>query len=57
MFQRAVREPFFPDEWIVMHLVQNKLVCRRVWGGVGVHDGLVAVVCVLVVSSLSPLPL
>ena len=57
MFQRAVREPFFPDEWIVMHLVQNKLVCRGVWGGVGVHDGLVAVVCVLVVSSLSPLPL
>lgn len=26
VFQRAVREPFFPDEWIVMHLVQNRSV-------------------------------
>ena len=33
VFQRAVREPFFPDEWIIMHLVQNRLVW--VWSSMG----------------------
>lgn len=34
VFQRAVREPFFPDEWIIMHLVQNRSV-----GGCGLMGG------------------
>ena len=41
VFQRAVREPFFPDKWIIMHLVQNRSVsgCGYWWAGVGVGIG------------------